>query len=104
MSHYAFFEYQAKLTNTGHAENEGELVHCMIRMKNVDRGKRLHDIELHQQAEDDALFVINPRPLRATHSRNAITSQRPGRAANLALELRQKQPLDEPFPSPTLTV
>ena len=61
MSDYAFFEYQAKLTNTGHAENEGELVHCMIRMKNVDRnGKRLHDIELHQQAEDDVLFVINP--------------------------------------------
>jgi hypothetical protein len=27
---YAFFEYQAKLTNTGHAENEGKLVHCMI--------------------------------------------------------------------------
>ena len=66
MSDYAFFEYQAKLTNTGHAENEGELVHCMIRMKNVDRdGKRLHDIELHQQAEDGVLFVINPGPHRA---------------------------------------
>jgi hypothetical protein len=66
MSDYAFFEYQAKLTNTGHAENEGELVHCMIRMKNVDRnGKRLHDYELHQQAEDDVLFVINPGPHRA---------------------------------------
>jgi len=66
MSDYAFFEYQAKLTNTGHAENEGELVHCMIRMKNVDRdGKRLHDTELQQQAEDDVLFVINPGPHRA---------------------------------------
>ena len=66
MSDYAFFEYQAKLTNTGHAENDGELVHCTIRMKNVDRdGKRLHDIELHQQAEDDILFVINPGPHRA---------------------------------------
>src|ERR1700739_569354 len=43
MSDYAFFEYQAKLTNTGHAEDGGEPVHCMIRMKNVDRdGKRLH--------------------------------------------------------------
>ena len=59
MSDYAFFEYQAKLTSTGHAENEGELVHCMIRMKNVDRdGKRLREIELHQRAEDDVLFVI----------------------------------------------
>ena len=65
MSDYAFFEYQAKLTNTGHVENKGDLVHCMIRMKNVDRhGKRLDDIELHQQAEDDVLFVINPGPHR----------------------------------------
>jgi len=38
-------------------------VHCMIRMKNVDRdGKRLHDMELHQQAGDNVLFVINPGP------------------------------------------
>ena len=66
MSDYAFFEYRAKLTNTGHAEEEGEPVHCMIRMKNVDRdGKRLHDIDLHQQAGDNVLYVINPgRPAR----------------------------------------
>jgi hypothetical protein len=25
---YAFFEYQAKITNAGHAENEGAPVHC----------------------------------------------------------------------------
>jgi hypothetical protein len=57
MSDYTFFEYQATLTSTGHAENKGELVHCMIRMKNVDRdGKRLRDIELHQQAADDVFF------------------------------------------------
>jgi len=65
MSDYAFFEYQAKLTNTGHSENEGETVHCMIKMKNVDRdGKRLHDIELHHQAGDNVLFLINPGPVR----------------------------------------
>ena len=65
MSGYAFFEYQAKLTNTGHAEEEGEPVKCMIRMKNVGRdGKRLHDIELHQHAGDKVLFVINPGPHR----------------------------------------
>ena len=58
MSDYAFFEYQAKLTNTGHAEDVGEPVHCMIRMKNVDRdGRCLHDMELHQQAGDNVLFV-----------------------------------------------
>ena len=65
MSDHAFFEYQAKLTNTGHAEEEGEPVHCMIRMKNIDRdGKCLPDIELHQQAGDNVLFVINPGPYR----------------------------------------
>jgi hypothetical protein len=65
MSDYAFFEYQAKLTNVGHAEDGGEPVHCMIKMKNVDRdGKYLPDIELHQQAGDNVLFVINPGPCR----------------------------------------
>ena len=63
MSDYAFFEHQAKLTNMGHAEDEGERVHCMIRMKNVDRdGSPLHEIDLHQQAGDNVLFVINPGP------------------------------------------
>jgi hypothetical protein len=43
----------------------------MIRMKNVDRdGKRLHDTELQQQAEDDVLFVINPGPHRAINHSN----------------------------------
>jgi hypothetical protein len=70
MNDYAFLKYQAKLTNTGHAEDEGELVRCIIRMKNVDQGgNRLHDIELHQQARDDVLFVINPGPHHAiSHS------------------------------------
>jgi hypothetical protein len=37
----------------------------MIKMKNVDRdGKCLPDIELHQQAGDNVLFVINPGPWR----------------------------------------
>ena len=65
MSDYAFFEYQAKLTNVGHAEDGGEPVNCMIKMKNVDPdGKCLPDIELHQQAGDNVLFVINPGPCR----------------------------------------
>jgi hypothetical protein len=65
MNDYAFFEYQAKLTNVGHAEDGGEPVHCIIRMKTVDRdGKSLNDIELRQQAGDNVLFVINPGPCR----------------------------------------
>ena len=59
----AFFEYQAKITNAGHAENEGEPVHCMIKMKSVDEhGKRRRNVELEQQAGDNVLFVINHGP------------------------------------------
>jgi hypothetical protein len=50
---YAFFEYKAKITNSGHAENEGEPVHCMIKMKSLDEhGKRRRNVELEQQAGD----------------------------------------------------
>ena len=60
---YSFFEYQAKITNAGHAENEGEPVHSMIRMKSDDAdGRRRRNVELEQQAGDDILFVINPGP------------------------------------------
>ena len=67
---YAFFEYQAKITNAGHAENEGEPVHCMIKMKSLDEhGKRRRNVELEQQAGDNVLFVINPAPhKRISHS------------------------------------
>jgi hypothetical protein len=71
MSDYAFFEYKAKLTNISHAEDEGEAVHCMIKMKNVDlNGKCIHEIELHQKAGDNVLFVINPKPhQKLSHSK-----------------------------------
>ena len=62
---YAFFEYQAKITNAGHAENEGEPVHCMIKMRSLDHhGKHRRTLELEQQAGDNVLFVINPGPNR----------------------------------------
>lgn len=61
----AFFEYRAKITNTGHAEENGEPVHCFIKMKSVDaNGKRLRNLELEQQAGDNVLFVLNPGPHR----------------------------------------
>ena len=62
---YAYFEYKAKITNAGHAENEGELVHCMIRMKRTDeQGRRRRNVDLEQQAGDNILFVLNPGPHR----------------------------------------
>jgi hypothetical protein len=60
---YVFLEYQAKITNAGHAEYEGEAVHRMIKVKSVDEhGKRRPNVELEQQAGDNVLFVINPGP------------------------------------------
>jgi len=61
---YVFLAYQAKITNAGHAEYEGEAVHCMIKVKSVDEhGKRRRNVELEQQARDNVLFVINPGPI-----------------------------------------
>jgi len=34
---YAFFEYRAKITNAGHAEDVGERVHCFVKMKHLER-------------------------------------------------------------------
>src|SRR5438552_18113964 len=74
---YAFFEYRAKITNTGHAENNGEAVHCFIKMKSADAdGKRLRNLELEQQAGDNVLFVLNPGPHRKiSHSRIWVVSE-----------------------------
>jgi len=64
-SEYAFFEYQAKITNLGHAEEEGETLHCMVKMKSTDeRGQRRRNLELEQQAGDNILFALNPGPHR----------------------------------------
>jgi hypothetical protein len=63
---YAFFEYRAKITNTGHAEDVGEAVHCFIRMKSGDaKGKLWRNVDLEQQAGDNILFVLNPGPHRS---------------------------------------
>ena len=62
---YAFFEYKAKITNAGHAESEGKLVHCIIKMKRTDEhGRRRRNVDLEQQAGDNILFALNPGPHR----------------------------------------
>jgi hypothetical protein len=33
MSIHAYFEYQAKLTNAGHVEDEGQRVRCLIGLR-----------------------------------------------------------------------
>jgi hypothetical protein len=74
---YAFFEYRAKITNTGHAEDVGEPVHCFIKMKSDDEeGKRRRNVELEQQAGDNILFVLNPGPDRnISHSSICVVSE-----------------------------
>jgi hypothetical protein len=74
---YAFFEYRAKITNAGHAEDVGEPVHCFIKMKSGDEeGKRRRNVELEQQAGDNILFVLNPGPHRKiSHSSIWVVSE-----------------------------
>jgi hypothetical protein len=74
---HAFFEYKAKITNSGHAEDEGESVHCLVKMKNTDEhGKRRRNPDLEQQAGDNILFALNLGPHRKiSHSSIWIISE-----------------------------
>jgi hypothetical protein len=65
MSEHAFFEYRAKLMNTAHAEEEGEPIHCLIKMEVGSQDGRLREhVELEQEAEDLVLFALDPGPDR----------------------------------------
>jgi len=65
MSAYAWYEYTATLSGTGHAENEGEQVHCVIQMDMFGANRRARNtVELEQEAGDLILFVVNPGPSR----------------------------------------
>jgi hypothetical protein len=71
MSAYAFYEYIATLCGSGHAEHEGEAVHCLIEINTLDeKGCSRHSLELEQEAGDLVLFVVNPGPnRRIAHSK-----------------------------------
>jgi len=61
----AFFEFRGEITNRGHAEDQGEPVHCIVKMMSLDaQGKRRRNVDLEQQAGDTVLFVLNPGPHR----------------------------------------
>ena len=85
---HVFFEYRAKITNAGHAEDVGEPVHCFIKMKSGDaKGKRRRNVELEQLAGDNILFVINPGPYRKiSHSSIWIVSEETFEKARAPLE------------------
>jgi len=61
----ALFEFRGKITNRGHAEDEGEPVHCIVKMRSLDaEGKRRRNVDLEQEAGDAILFALNPGPHR----------------------------------------
>jgi hypothetical protein len=65
MNGHSIFEYTAKLSNTPHAEDEGESVHCLIEMSTLDQNGRVrHSVELEQEAGDLILFALSPGPHR----------------------------------------
>ena len=70
MNEHAFFEYRALLTSTPHVEEEGEPVHCLIKMEIAAQDGRLRrGAELEQEAGDLILFLTNPGPhRRISHS------------------------------------
>ena len=62
MSDYAFFEYRTKITSTSHESEDGERVHCLLKIPvAADSGHHQRDeVELKQDAGDMVLFALNP--------------------------------------------
>ena len=68
MSKHAFFEYRAKLISTAHNEEQGEPIHCLIKM-DIGAGRARSRELLEQEAGDLILFSVNPGPhRRISHS------------------------------------
>ena len=66
-----FFEFRGKITNRGHAEDQGEPVHCLVKMSSLDaEGRRRRNVDLEQEAGDTILFVLNPGPHRKMSQSN----------------------------------
>lgn len=68
MSEHAFFEYRAKLISTLHVEEQGEPIHCLIKIE-IGAGHGRPPELLKQEARDLVLFSVNPGPhRRISHS------------------------------------
>ena len=63
MSEHAFFEYRAKLMSTPYIEEQGEPIHCLVKI-GIDAGDRRSRELLKQEARDLILFSVNPGPHR----------------------------------------
>jgi hypothetical protein len=68
MSEHAFFEYRAKPMSTPHIKEQGEPIHCLIKME-IGAGFRRPRELLKQEARDLILFSVSPGPhRRISHS------------------------------------
>ena len=68
MRKQAFLEYRAKLISTPHTEEQGEPIHCLIKIEIGADDQRSRAL-LEQEAGDLILFSVNPGPhRRITHS------------------------------------
>jgi hypothetical protein len=68
MSEHAFFEYRAKPMSTPHIKEQGEPIHCLIKME-IGTGLRRPRELLKQEARDLILFSVSPGPhRRISHS------------------------------------
>jgi len=63
MSEHAFFEFRAKLITTPHIQEQGEPIHCLIKME-IGAGRGRSPELLEQEAEDLVLFALSPGPHR----------------------------------------
>jgi hypothetical protein len=63
MSKQAFFEYRQKLTSTPHIEEQGEPIHCLVKI-GIDAGDRRSRELFKQQARDVIRFSVSPGPHR----------------------------------------
>ena len=68
MSEHAFFEYRAKPMSTPHIKEQGEPIHCLIKME-IGAGFRRPRELLKQEARDLIVFSVSPGPhRRISHS------------------------------------
>jgi hypothetical protein len=63
MSEHAFFEYRAKPMSTPHIQEQGEPIHCLIKME-IGAGLRRPRKLLKQEARDLIVFSVRPGPQR----------------------------------------
>jgi hypothetical protein len=68
MSEHAFFEYRAKPMSAMHIKEQGEPIHCLIKM-DIGAGFRRPRELLKQEARDLMIFSVSPGPhRRISHS------------------------------------